>query len=140
LQTPLEENRVYGVVNMGISKIVVKERLSEEISEIRRTIQDALYRMDVLIEKIRLEREKIKSEFEKRLERLRLGQIDFSQIEEFLEEPYVILPTRKPNQWYVIAPKWLNFQIGWLERQTKGYNIFIVNQYVRWFTEIPKVL
>lgn len=125
---------------MGISKIVVKERLSEEISEIRRTIQDALYRMDVLIEKIRLEREKIKSEFEKRLERLRLGQIDFSQIEEFLEEPYVILPTRKPNQWYVIAPKWLNFQIGWLERQTKGYNIFIVNQYVRWFTEIPKVL
>jgi len=114
--------------------------LSEEISEIRKTVQDALDRIDDLIEKIKIERKRIKSEFERRMEKLRFGQIDFSQIEDFLEEPYVILPTRKPNQWYVIAPRWLNFQIGWLERQTKGYNIFIVNQYVRWFTEVPKVL
>jgi hypothetical protein len=37
---------------------------------------------------------------------------------------------------YVIAPKWLDFQIGWLERSTKSYNIFVVNRYVKWFSEI----
>lgn len=112
----------------------------DEISEIRKTVNQALSRIDELIEKIKAERNKIESEFKERMEKLQLGQIDRSQLEEFFEEPYVILPTRRPNQWYVIVPKWINFQIGWLERQTKGYNIFIVNQYVRWFTEIPKAL
>jgi hypothetical protein len=37
-------------------------------------------------------------------------------------------------------PKWLNFQIGWLERSTKSYNIFVVNRYVKWFSEIPQSL
>ena len=114
--------------------------MSDEISEIRKSVNQALSRIDDLIEKIKSERNKIESEFKERMEKLQLGQIDRSQLAEFFEEPYVILPTRRPNQWYVIVPKWINFQIGWLERQTKGYNIFIVNQYVRWFTEIPKAL
>jgi len=114
--------------------------MGDEISEIRKSVNQALSRIDDLIEKIKAERNKIESEFKERMEKLQLGQIDHSQLDEFFEEPYVILPTRRPNQWYVIVPKWINFQIGWLERQTKGYNIFIVNQYVRWFTEIPKAL
>ena len=116
--------------------------MSDEVSEIRRIVQDALDRIDALIEKIKSERERIKSEFERRMEKLQFGQMDLSQIEDFLEEPYVILPTRKPNQWYVIVPKWINFHIGWLERETKSYRIFIVNQYVNLFkfAEIPRAL
>ena len=91
--------------------------MNDEISEIRKSVNQALSRIDELIEKIKAERNKLESEFKERMEKLQLGQIDHSQLEEFFEEPYVILPTRRPNQWYVIVPKWINFQIGWLERQ-----------------------
>jgi len=110
----------------------------DEIVEIRKVINQALSRIDDLVREIEKEKQKLKEEIEKRMYKLQLGQIDYAQLQEFFEEPYVILPTRKKDQWYVIAPRWLNFQIGWLERQTKGYNIFIVNKYIKWFTDIPK--
>lgn len=44
------------------------------------------------------------------MEKLWFRQFDFSQIEDFLAEPYVIIPKRQ-NEWYVIAPKWINFKI-----------------------------
>lgn len=107
---------------------------------IRKSVDESLKRIDELIESMKAERDKIKKEFETRMEKLRFGQLDLSELEEFFEEPYVILPTHRPEQWYVIAPRWLNFQIGYLDRQTKGYNIFIVSKYVKWFTEIPSSL
>jgi len=114
--------------------------MSELISELRKSFETSLEKIDQLIESMKVERNRIKEEFEKRMEKLRFGQLDLDQIEDFLEEPYVIIPTRRPEQWYVIAPKWINFQIGYLDRTTKGYNIFIVNKYVKWFTEIPSAL
>ena len=114
--------------------------MSKLISELRKNFETSLEKIDQLIESMKLERDKIKDEFEKRMEKLRFGQLDFNQLEDFFDEPYVIIPTRRPNQWYVIAPKWINFQIGYLDRTTKGYNVFIVNQYVKWFTEIPSAL
>jgi len=110
-----------------------------EVSEVRKTFEDSLRKIDELIEGMRVERDRIKAEFERRLDMVRFGQVDWSRFEEFFEEPYVIVPKR-PNEWYVIAPKWLNFQIGWLERSTKSYNIFVVNQYVRLFSSIPSGL
>jgi len=113
--------------------------MSELISELRKSFQDSLQKIDQLIEGMKLERDKIKEEFEKRIEKLRFGQLDFSQLEDFLDEPYVIIPKRQ-NEWYVIAPKWINFQLGYLERQTRSYNIFVVSQYVNLLDEIPSPL
>ena len=110
------------------------------VSEIRKQVDASLKKIDEMIEAIKTEREKITEDLRLRMEKLQLGQFDRQQLEEFFEEPYVIIPTRRPDQWYVIAPKWINFQIGWLDRSTKGYNIFIVNKYVKWFAEIPKAL
>lgn len=59
--------------------------------------------------------------------------IDRQLLRSFLRKPYVILPKSR-NQWYVIAPRWLDFQLGWLERQTEGYNIFVVDRYTKFFT------
>ena len=110
----------------------------DEIAEIRKTVNQALSRIDELIEKIKEERNRIAEELDKRMEQLQLGQIDKSQLKDFLDEPYVLIPTKRPDQWYVIVPKWINFHIGWLERETKSYRIFIINKYVKWFTGIPK--
>ena len=110
------------------------------ISEIRKQVDASLKKIDEMIEAIKAERERMAEDLRLRMEKVQLGQFDRQELEEFFEEPYVIIPTRRPDQWYVIAPKWINFQIGWLDRSTKGYNIFIVNKYVKWFAEIPEAL
>ena len=65
--------------------------------------------------------------------------IDINKFTEFLEEPYAILPKGR-GEWWVVAPKFINFQLGWLETTTKSYNIFVVNKYVKWVAEIPPEL
>jgi DNA excision repair protein ERCC-3 len=110
-----------------------------DISEIKKSLEESLSKMDELIENLKKEREKIKEEIDKKIEELQLGKFNKEKIENFLKEPYVIIPKRE-NEFYVIAPRWIDFQIGWLERQTKSYNIFVVNRYVQWITPIPEVL
>ncbi|PJC01981.1 MAG: hypothetical protein CO073_01865, partial [Candidatus Komeilibacteria bacterium CG_4_9_14_0_8_um_filter_36_9] len=67
------------------------------------------------------------------------GKYNKEELGEFFKEPYVIIPKRE-NEFYVIAPKWIDFQIGWLDRATRSYNIFIVSRYVQWLAQIPQVL
>jgi hypothetical protein len=114
-----------------------------DISSIRRSVEESLSRIDLLIESLKLEKEKIRSTIEKRIEELtltRYTELQQQELDEFLKEPYVIIPKREENEFYVIAPRWLNFQIGWLERQTKSYNIFVVNRYVQWISPVPDAL
>jgi len=110
-----------------------------DIFEIKKDIERGLSRIDELIENIKKERDRIKEEIEKKIEYLQLGKYNKEELESFFEEPYVIIPKRE-NEFYVIAPKWIDFQIGWLERQTKSYNIFVVNRYMQWITQIPEAI
>lgn len=59
--------------------------------------------------------------------------LDKNLLRQFLRKPYLILPKDR-DRWYVIVPRWIDMQLGWLERQTEGYNIFIVDRYTKWFT------
>jgi len=95
--------------------------------------------MDELIEKLREERERIKNEIEKKIEQFQISKYNLDELDDFLKEPYVIIPKRE-KEFYVIAPKWVNFQIGWLERSTRSYNIFVVNKYMQWLAQIPEGL
>ncbi|MHA1868834.1 MAG: DEAD/DEAH box helicase [Candidatus Heimdallarchaeaceae archaeon] len=110
-----------------------------DISEVRKSVEESLAKMDELIENLKKERDSIKKEIEKKIEELQFGKFNKEEIEKFLEEPYVIIPKRE-NEFYVISPRWVDFQIGWLERQTKSYNIFVVNKYMQWITPIPESL
>ncbi len=64
---------------------------------------------------------------------------DKDLIDDFLDEPYVVIP-KKPGEWYVISPKFIDLSIGWLERTTKSYNIFVLNQYASLLGRVPKDL
>jgi hypothetical protein len=110
-----------------------------DTANVRQSIMEALTKLDELKDSINALQAKIKSDFERKMELFRFSQVRNEFLEPFFEEPYVIIPKRA-NEWYVIAPKWLHFQIGWLERSTKSYNIFVVNRYVKWFSEIPASL
>jgi DNA excision repair protein ERCC-3 len=66
-------------------------------------------------------------------------QIDFDALPQFLEEPYVLVP-KAGQEWYVVIPRWLKLQVGYLDHQTPSFNVFIVNKYMKWLSEIPPEL
>lgn len=111
----------------------------ESIEEIRKSFEESLRKIDEYIDKIKKEREKIVEEFGKRLEELKVVGVDKEQLEEFLKEPFIMLHKRG-HEWYVVVPKFIPMQVGWLDHQTRSYNVFIVNKYFQWFYDLPKVI
>jgi len=109
------------------------------LEEIRKSFEEGLIKLDELIEHLKSERDRLKAEIEGKLSELEKLNFIPEELEFFLEEPYLILP-RKKNEFYVIVPKFVNFHIGWLDRQTKSYNIFIVNRYTQWLEPLPEDL
>lgn len=109
------------------------------IEEIRKSFEESLRKLDEYIEKIKEEREKIVEEFERKLEELKVFDVDKEKLKDFLKEPFVLIPKRK-DEWYVIVPKFIPFHVGWLEHETKSYNIFVINKYFQWIYELPEVI
>lgn len=57
----------------------------------------------------------------------------------FLKEPWCVLPKSR-EEWWVVLPKWVGVQVGWLERATETYNVFVVNRYSHWLGQVPREL
>lgn len=110
-----------------------------DIEEIREAFRKSLEKLDEYILKIQEERERLVKEFEEKLEELKIFDIDKEKLKEFLKEPFVMVHKRK-DEWYVIVPKFIPMEIGWLDHQTRSYNIFVVNKYFQWFYDLPKVI
>lgn len=66
----------------------------------------------------------------------RYRELNVEEALEFLKEPWCILPKARDEYW-VVVPKWCGVQVGWLERTTETYNIFVVNRYAHWFGNVP---
>jgi len=109
------------------------------IEEIRKSLEESLRKLDEYIAKIQAERERIAEEFEKKLEELKVFNVDKEKLRDFLKEPFVLIPKRK-EEWYVIVPKFIPFHVGWLEHETKSYNIFVINKYFQWIYELPEAI
>lgn len=62
--------------------------------------------------------------------------IDRDDLAAFAEEPYCILPKGSDEAW-VVCPQFVPFHVGWLDRQTDSYNVFVVNKYIDWIEELP---
>lgn len=110
-----------------------------DISELKKSANDTISRMDQLMTQIQEERDKFEKEIENRIESLFVGKYNREELDNFFHEPYVIIPKRE-NEYWVIVPKWIDFQIGWLERSTKSFNIFVLNRYMQWIAPIPEIL
>lgn len=65
-----------------------------------------------------------------------IRSIDRNHLAAFADEPYCILPKAENEAW-VICPRFVPFHVGWLDRQTEAYNVFVVNKYVDWIDELP---
>ena len=107
------------------------------IPTIIKSIEESLRRLDELVAHINEQKEKLKSELESRLEQLQLTNYNLDSLDEFLEEPYCILPKKKDEFW-IVVPKFVNFHVGWLEHETKSYYVFAINRYMQWITPLPE--
>lgn len=65
-----------------------------------------------------------------------LETIDEKALGDFAKRPYLIMPKSKNEAW-IIVPRFVDFHVGWLERQTSSYNVFIVNQYIDRISPLP---
>lgn len=89
---------------------------------------------------------KIKQEIQKREEGVSslikeqsLHSYKADELKNFLSKPYVVIP-KGENQWYVIVPRFIDLQVGWLLKQTESFNVFVVDVYSRWLYGIPKAI
>jgi hypothetical protein len=122
--------------------------VSEGIFKKLRSAEDDIEKAKDTLEGLGSYIEKLKKEIVQNLgaqiEQARYTRYNPEFLPDFLSEPYLLMPKRqlkgKTTEWYVVVPRFIDFQLGWLERSTRSYNVFIVNQYVQWFSEIPKEL
>lgn len=66
-----------------------------------------------------------------------LSSFEVEHMAAFGEQPYVLLP-KGENEAYVVVPRFVPFHVGWLERQTDSYNVFVINKYIDWIDELPE--
>lgn len=71
------------------------------------------------------------------IENITMDGINEEKLETFTDKPYLVLPKGETEAW-VVVPRFVPFQVGWLERQTTSYNVFVVNKYVDWIQPLPE--
>ncbi|MBA7618738.1 hypothetical protein ES703_26070 [subsurface metagenome] len=83
---------------------------------------------------------RLRIEYVKRLRDLsRTYGVDFTEeaLEGFLKRPYAILPkSGERNEFYVAVPKFVDFQVGYLDHSTDSFNIFIITKYTQWLGQV----
>ena len=56
---------------------------------------------------------------------LKTTKLKPEELESFFRKPYLMLPVPgKRENWWFIIPRFVDVQIGWLDRQTEAYNVF----------------
>lgn len=111
-----------------------------DISVVNESVDNALNKLGLLEEEISKKKNILKEELKSiadDVQKISNSDYDKEKITDFLNEPYCVIPKRN-QEWYVIAPRFINFQLGWLERSTDSYNVFVVNKYMHWISNIPK--
>ncbi|MFZ7137889.1 MAG: DEAD/DEAH box helicase [archaeon] len=108
-----------------------------EIKKLKDIVAAAELQFSEVEQKVKQMREQLTADFKALLDKHQISHIDGECLDQFFKEPYVLLP-KKGHEYYVIVPKFLKMQVGYLEHSTPSYNVFVVNKYVRWLSEIPK--
>lgn len=116
-----------------------------QVQELQDQLEDAVGGMlgdietaESELEELRREVEQEEQELQRELQRLvELEDIDEDALNSFIEKPYTMVP-RGENEALIIVPRWIPFNVGWLERQDQSYNHFVVNKYVNWISELPE--
>lgn len=111
------------------------------LDEIKKGIESQLEKLDEYISLVKREREEKAKEFDEKLDEMKVLDVDKEELIKFLKskEKFVLLP-KKANEWYVVVPKFVPMNIGWLEHQTSSFNIFVITRYTSLIYDLPEEL
>jgi len=94
---------------------------------------------DELIKEIQSEKKSYSNKLEELSKKTRIAKtINSKEINEFLDEPYVVVPAKQKETWFVAVPKFVKMNLGWLDYSTETYNVFKINKFMHWIGDIPK--
>lgn len=65
--------------------------------------------------------------------------IEREHLRAFAEKPYQVLPKAENEAW-VVAPRFVPFNVGWLHEQNDAWNVYVVNKYIDWIEELPETM
>ncbi len=115
-----------------------------DISSIRRSVDESLAKIDLLIESLKLEKEKIRSTIEKRIEELALTRYTTTEqkeeLDNFLKEPYVYNSEEGKRILRHQLQGGSTSRLDGSRDKQNLYNIFVVNRFVQWISPIPDAL
>ncbi len=123
---------------------MTEKDIFQELQAVEESVAQAKERLDGLTEYIAALKKKISTDIMLQVQHAKYTRFNPEFLQPFLDEPYIIIPKRmvkgKAVEWRVIVPRFIDFQLGWPERSTPSYNVFLVNQYSHYFADIPKEL
>jgi len=114
----------------------MSDDLIDRFNRLREVMDEANALFTSLSSEIQQLKESQASDLRALAEKLGYLKVDPQLFHDFFNKPYVILP-RKEGEWYLITPRFIDLQLGWLYQQTGSYNVFIVNRYIDWLYKLP---
>nr|WP_294804472.1 DEAD/DEAH box helicase family protein [uncultured Nitrososphaera sp.] len=122
------------------------KHFKEMVDDLDRTIEDASTKAASIIVQLKEARERAEHQLEGIMHQMEaLGApttvetIDREKFTDFVKHPYAVVE-KGDDQFYVVTPAWVPFGVGWLEKQIKGWNYFVINRYSHWIGDLPKEL
>jgi DNA excision repair protein ERCC-3 len=117
----------------------MSETLKTMLSEAEAKVTDAEQSLTLLNHLVQEKQAELKARIMDYVVSTKVLSFKSEELEAFLKQPYVLLPRREAES-YLILPRFINMQLGWLERQTPTYNIFVVSRQIAWLSDLPAFL
>jgi DNA excision repair protein ERCC-3 len=114
----------------------IQEKLRQSIRDAEKILKELDSYASLLKQKYDENFKKLKSDFGVFL------NFDENAVKSFFKHPYKILPSKRPNEYFIVVPKFVDFNAGWLDANLtdEAWNVFIINKYLQWLGEIPPEL
>lgn len=107
--------------------------MSDKIDRLAHVAEEAEKLSEDIREEVKQQKQSAK---ELIIENVDLDNLEEQYISSFAEKPYKIIPKDKEEAW-VVTPRFIPFNVGWLHSQDEAWNVFVVNKYVDWINELP---
>lgn len=126
-------------------KVLEKVDVYRKLDEVTKAVAEAEDKLAEITKILNERKEYLHKLVKGKAEELHWSRFKSEYLLNFVEEPYVIEPSKIGKggnviEWRVYVPKMVEFHVGRLERATHSYNVFSVTQYMHHFAEIPEEL
>lgn len=100
--------------------------LVEEVNQIAAQVE----------KKTQAQSEKIRRKLEKHID---LDDVSDEDLSAFAEQPFKMI-SKGDNEYYIVVPRFVPFSAGHLHEQDDAWQVFIVNKYINWISELPDII